>query len=350
MNSDYSWVILSKQANEVTPNQQKRTGGKGGTYVQTTHKDAVLETTKHGYLFRDAISAFRDALKRNDVKKCHFWLAELCISGEVKKSWNIIFDMCIQHIPFVCPNEMVRLYRRVSRMKEKAERKEKSDMNVLHILHDTVNILLWIKSQKACMTSKEVTCLSKAKVAEDPRRFRKAPLNTIHSIVLGTLSVQRDPPSIIAGSHEIVHAVMRNDIKMVRFWLSWLFLWTGNDIKGISRPHRIKEEKYQKDWVWGLWDIVFSLSQHLRLRKESQAFIRYCHSLFSIQYTSASKKKKFPLLLLSFYLCTSRADTWKPITLPILPERIQFSIGMKSFYSAIMQSRQPPRALPLQQS
>jgi hypothetical protein len=31
-------------------------------------------------------------------------------------------------------------------MKEKAERKEKSDMNVLHILHDTVNILLWIKS------------------------------------------------------------------------------------------------------------------------------------------------------------------------------------------------------------
>jgi hypothetical protein len=54
--------------------------------VASTGK-AVIETTRGGYLFRDAFSAFKDALKQNNEKKCHFWLAELCVSGEVKKSW-----------------------------------------------------------------------------------------------------------------------------------------------------------------------------------------------------------------------------------------------------------------------
>jgi len=91
------------------------------------------------------MTAFKDSLKKNNLKKSHFWLGELCISGDVRRAWDVLVDMSVKVVPFVCPMEMTRLYRRMVRMKEKSDRKESSDATVLHILHDTLMILLWAK-------------------------------------------------------------------------------------------------------------------------------------------------------------------------------------------------------------
>lgn len=218
-----------------------------------------LETTKHGYLFRDAVSAFRKSLKQKNSKHSHFWLAELCISGEVRKAWSMICDASIKIIPYVCPNEMARLYRRMVRMVEKKKRNESADVTVLHILHDSLIILLWMKEQTALLQDVNTGCLSKVKVPLDSRSRRKAPMDALHPIVLGSLDLKRDPPNLIAASHEIVHAILRNDIESIRYWLSWLCLWTPNDAKSHERPHRCSKESHSKDWVWGLWDLIYAL-------------------------------------------------------------------------------------------
>ena len=86
---------------------------------KTNPKAIMLETTKNGYLFRDALSGFRSSIKNNDTKSSHFWLAELCISGEIKKAWNILVDHSLKVIPFTTPLEMARLYRREKRIEER---------------------------------------------------------------------------------------------------------------------------------------------------------------------------------------------------------------------------------------
>ena len=65
-----SWTMFSSE--EIKQQDTKK-----------AHFKTTLETTKHGYLFRDAMSAFKSSCKKKDVKFAHFWLAELCISGEV---------------------------------------------------------------------------------------------------------------------------------------------------------------------------------------------------------------------------------------------------------------------------
>ena len=201
-----------------------------------------LETTKHGYLFRDAVSAFRKALKQNDIKHSHFWLAELCISGEVRKAWAMVCDASIKVIPFVCPNEMARLYRRMVRMVEKKKRNESADVTVLHMLHDSLILLLWMKEQTPLIQEGDTGCFSKVKVPLDSRSRRKAPLDRIHPIVLGTLHMKQDPPNLIAASHEIAYSILRNDTESIRYWLSWLFLWTPSDATSPERPHRCSKE------------------------------------------------------------------------------------------------------------
>lgn len=321
----YSWTILTKQAIE----QQTQDPNKNKTGI---------ETTKNGYLFRDAFSAFRDALKKQNEKKAHYWLAELCISGEVKKTWQMILNQCVLVIPFVDPKEMIRLYRRVLRVKQKIERKESTDITILHMLHDCLIILMWAQKQKHQVPTKFRKILSKIKVPQDPRNYRKAPLDSIHPIVLGTLSHANDPPNLIAGGHEIIHAVLRGDIEMIQWWLSWIILWTPADAKGRPRPHRIVNTKYEKDWIWGVWDLVFALSQHMRLPNEMKTVIRHCQSLFAVDYTVGNKKKRFSLLLLAFYICST--DKWKPITMPHLSDRIMIGLGLKNFYKSIMLNRQ----------
>ena len=168
--------------------------------------------------------------------------------------------------------------------------------------------------------------LSKIKVPQDPRSHRKAPLDSIHPVVLGTLSHSNDPPNLLAGGHELVHAVLRKDVVGIRWWLSWIVLWTPSDSKGHPRPHRCST-KHEKDWIWGVWDLIFALARHIRLPKSSLNIIRSCHSVFSLDYTSGSKKKRFPLLLLSCMVCST--DKWKPITLAHIPQRFAFGLGLK---------------------
>lgn len=330
----HSWEVLSTH-NLKTQESNKQSGRTG------------LETTKHGYLYKDAMSAFKDSLKKDNLKKSHFWLGELCISGDVRRAWDVLVDMSVKVLPFVCPMEMTRLYRRMVRMKEKSDRKESSDATVLHILHDTLMILLWAKKQKAVIGYKNVGCYSKVKVPQDARIHRKAPLDSIHPVVLGSLSRQSDPPMLMAAGHEIVHAVLRNDIEGIHFWLSWLILWTPNDFKSKERTHRIKDTKYQKDWIWGLWDLIFALVQHLRLNKNYVKIIQYCQALFTFQFQQGSKKRRYPLLLLCFFLCTNKADKWNMIKeLPHIPERIQFGLGIQDFYKLLMSSLSQPSRRP----
>ena len=142
-------------------------------------------------------------------------------------------------------------------------------------------------------------------------------MDSIHPIVIGTLSYANDPPNLLAGGHELIHAVLRKDTKAIRWWLSWILLWTPNDSKGRPRPHRCSHHKYEKDWIWGIWDLAFALAQHIRLSKSFVNIIRYCHSVFALDYSVGSKKKRFPLLLLSFVICST--DKWEPLTLPHLP-------------------------------
>lgn len=318
-----SWNVLTQQ--EI---QKQNPTGK-----------ATIETTKHGYLYRDVFSAFRDSLKKKNPKKSHIWLAELCISGEVKKTWNTIVDESIQFIPFVVPSEMVRLYRRMMRMKEKMERKEPTDLSLLHMIHDSLIIYSWCKQQKPVLSTNTVKIMSKITVPQDPRSHRKAPLHEIHSVVQGTILYPHDPPSLMVGGHEVVHAVLQKDIERIRWWLSWVILWTPNDAKSRPRPHRISNPKYQSDWIWGLWDLVFALAQHMRLPKSRTDIIRCAHTLFAADFTIGNKKKRFPLLLLSYFICSTYS--WKPTTLPFLSDRIEIGLALKHFYTTIMKTPKP---------
>ena len=332
MDTKPPWFDLTKEAIKSEPNQTVKP-----KHVAT---NATLETTQSGYLYRDAKSAFRSAIKHTNEKQAHYWLAELCLSGEVKHSWNIILDMSIQAYSFVIPDSLAMLYRRVLRMKEKIDAKEPSDITTLHLLHDCVSILLWCRQQKSVIKEADLKPISKLKVPEDPRKYRKAPMDHLHPLIQGILSQTEDPPQLFAGGHEIVYAVERNDIGAVRFWLSWLIQWMPDKTTGQKRVNRIQVEKYQKDWIWGIWDIIFGCANRTRLEQSYLTLIKHCHALFSIQYTCGCRKKRFSLILLAFFLCMNHADTWKPIKLPNLPQRIQFGLGMKSFYASLKQTRQ----------
>jgi hypothetical protein len=137
----------------------------------------------------------------------------------------------------------------------------------------------------------------------------------------------------------LVHAVLRKDFTMIRWWLSWIILWTPKDIKGRPRPHRSKNPKYETDWIWGLWDLVFALAQHMRLPKSRIDIIRCAFTLFEAEYTVGNKKKRFPLLLLSYIICST--DTWNPSILPFLKDRIEIGLALKNFYTTLMKTPKP---------
>lgn len=134
---------------------------------------------------------------------------------------------------------------------------------------------------------------------------KKKSLISTNLSLLSSFIHKNDPKEIIIPLSEICHYLkfehLNNREHKILYWLSWLFeyekVYHKNNLLVNIRPNNKVDIKYQKDFVWIMWDIIRHYSN-----KDILTYIDKLYELYTIQYTRGSKRSKSNLIIYAVLL------------------------------------------------
>lgn len=153
---------------------------------------------------------------------------------------------------------------------------------------------------------------------------KKKTLVSTNLSLLARFINKNDPKEIIIPLSEICHYFkieqLNNREHKILYWLSWLFeyekLFHKNNLIVNNRNVPNIDIKYQKDFIWIVWDIIKHYSSQDILPHINKLF-----DLYTIQYTRGSKRSKSNLIVNAILLVINPIPKIKVPIEPITSEQ-----------------------------
>ena len=246
------------------------------------------------------------------VETACYWGAELICAGHFKDLWECLIHYMSKYIHIGNPKLPIYLELRFNNFKDiiingylNDELQLRNNLKIRQIFAEIILVLCYSKTKHSFETIKI------KKTEEFNMTFMASKLKAT-SIEFGQDCFKKDDPKeIYVAVNEFAYNISKkvNNSVEACYWYEWLLEYENlckkkkEKCEGERRAFAPINEKYQKDIIWILWDILFNECT----KQKNQLKLKLLNallSLFSIKYTSANKKKYRYLFYFSVTLIT----------------------------------------------
>ena len=246
------------------------------------------------------------------VEKACYWGAELISAGHFKDLWECIVIYMSKYVHIGNPKLPIYLDLRFGNFKDiitngylDDELSLRNNLKIRQIFAEIILVLCYSKKKHSFETIK-------IKKDEEFNMTYMATKLKATSLNFGEESFEKDDPKeIYIGVNEFAYNIskkIKNSVSAC-YWFEWLVEYENlckkrkEKCEAERREFAPVQDKYQKDIIWILWDILF---RECKKQKDplKEKILNSLLSLFSIKYTSNSKKRNRYLFYFAVTLIT----------------------------------------------
>ena len=242
---------------------------------------------------------FIQSLLANKVEAACYWSAELICAGHFKDLWECIIVYMGKYIHLGNPKLPIYLELRFNNFKE---------IIINGYLDDELSLRNNLKIRQIFAEIILVLCFSKKKHSFETIKLNKdeefnmtyiASKLKATSLDFGNSSFEKDDPKeIFIAVNEFAFNISKNikNSVVACYWFEWLLEYENickkkkEKCEAERRSFAPVQDKFQKDYIWILWDILLK-ECHKQSNPLKSKILNSLLSLFSIRYSAASKKK-----------------------------------------------------------
>lgn len=278
------------------------------------------DETYSGYKKTKVVSALKEHIKKGEIDRACFWLAELDVSGFSEKLWETLCIFGCQEINIANPRLATFLWNRTIRFSKICNRYTNThelcnDQESRNVLCELISVLSLSPKRKL---SKNV------KINENHYRSDFLKKNTIASDFrfIGNFRVENIELKI--AGNEFYHYLTQNykgtdSNEKCLFWLDWLFFYETKYKKSTKEKFKWKYKKIinssiEYDFIWLFWDIIINCLEHKKNHKDYNILKKniFClYKLFTFKYKTSVRKKRtiyLKLAILLFLKCNDYSN------------------------------------------
>ena len=253
-------------------------------------------------------------LQRGKIEGCCYWSAELVCSGLLMELWEIILYHAAKHIHTGNPKLPIYLNMRFQSFKEIINAGYRD--NELAVRNN--ERIRKMFSEIMC-----VMCLSQTKHAFETVKVNKEDFEifTMNDKLkaptveyIQDVFLSGDPKEIFIPLNELAYSLSPKgqNSMMACYWIEWIIEFENlckkkkEKCEGIYRTFPKVIEKYQKDVIWIVWDIIRNRS--LALCPTTKKIVQALLDLFCIGFTPSIKKKRRYIIYYAISLCCEKCS------------------------------------------
>jgi hypothetical protein len=245
-----------------------------------------------------------------------YWIAELICAGHYKDLWDYLIHIYIKYIHGGNPKMAVYLELRMNHFIEIVRNGYSS--NELALRNN-------IKIRKLFCEIVTVLCLSNRKHAYEEVKITKLEFDLTKlgdKLVSPSIDFAQpvfkkdDPKELFIAVNELMYALSPESKNTINgcHWVGWIIEYEimrrNKKTKLVSeRRSYIKEDKFQKNIIWIVWDCFFHYTENDPMVHK---IVRALLSLFMLKYTGDNKKRIF-ILYYIISMITEKLDYNTPV-------------------------------------
>jgi hypothetical protein len=266
--------------------------------------------TFSGYKKTDVKKQLVLTLTNSQLDESCYWSAELVCAGHFVDLWDIFIFFFSKNIHIGNPKIAIYLDKRLDVFKEiinewkRPEIELRNNESIRDIISEIVVVLCdSTRSHVHCEISIKKDDFN---LSVNTDRF-KAP-----SVEYTTIFKHHDPDEIFVAVNELSFNLIDMNQQNSWYWIEWLMEYeivynkNRKKFQCEQRPEAPVQQKFQKDMVWLIWDVLIQRSTDFS--QTIQSVILSCVHLYALKYVSSGaqfKKRKY-LLYFAAELLTSQ--------------------------------------------
>jgi hypothetical protein len=265
----------------------------------------------------DAKKELLNSLSNGKIEYALNWSAEYICCGCFIELWDIILNFVGKHIHIGNPKLPIYLELRFNNFKEIISNYTGFEINMRN--NDKV--------RKIFAEIITIICNSKKKHSIESIKIKKQDefdMTTISSRLkapsisyASEIFKKDDPTELFIAINELAYHLSKDSFNSLEacYWIEWILEFENlckkrKDLCTCERRTFVKvDEKFQKEPVWIIWDIIFYINSNSKNKSEiSTKILKSIFELFCIRYTSGSKRKRKYLIYFAVSIITEKFD------------------------------------------
>jgi hypothetical protein len=278
----------------------------------------ITDFKKHtfsGYQKTDVINALQKSILEQKIEEACHWSAEMLVSGYIMECWDKLILMNSKLINRANPSLPFYLWTRFSQIIQIILDTKYHGEKVLNLRNNQEcrNHLADIVSIMCLSTKNKLISLPKITTEDFRLDYFEEKLEAKHIYLIDKVIKPNDPSEINVVINELAFQITERTgtFEKALYWLNWILEWEKLNVKKANgfycatRVRKYIKPQCHNDIVWLIWDVIFQEATHRGDETLNKQLIGL-FKLFKYGYTSASKRKKSPLIthsiqLLSFH-------------------------------------------------
>ena len=283
----------------------------------------------------------------NKIEPSCYWSIELICSGHFIDLWEVILLVTSKYIHIGNPKLSIYLALRYNNFKEilnngyiDNELKLRNNPKIRKLFAEIICIL--------CLSTKKHSIeFLKIDQNEFDIKFLSDKLKANNITYANHFYRAEDPKQLFIPFNEFAFNLNKNNTITASYWLEWIIqfetICRSNKISlnCETRTHIPVSFEYQKDYIWMIWEAIFTESQERNSSKIIKKILESLLELFCIKYTFSCIKKRKNILYFAIIIITEFINLEIKINNnKILIEKLVNKIG--NLYKDIKKNEQSP--------
>jgi len=244
------------------------------------------------------------------IEQSLYWCAELICSGHFLDIWDIIFIHISKNIHIANPKLSIYISLRIDNFKDiicqeqyiNNELELRNNEIIRNIFSEIILIL--------CFSNKS-TSIEYLKINNDTE-FNiiniSEKLKATTSKFANNIYKQGDPKCLFIAINELSYTIYIKDVINSYYWFEWILNYNSlckkkkNIINCVKREFPIVQDKYKKNIIWLIWDVILYYSKFKK--KIIRIVINSLLKMFCLKYNNSFDKKRKSIIYFSILLLT----------------------------------------------
>ena len=288
-------------------------------------------------------------MKNGKLEPAVYWCSELVCAGHFMEVWEIILHYTGKHIHLGNPKVIIYLQMRfeifkniISKGQYLTELDLRNDLTVRKLFAEIISTLA-LSNRKHSFEPIKINREEEFDMTQMTERLKATSIHYADGILL-----KEDPKELFIAVNEFAYHLSKDSKSTIDacYWIEWIIEFDAICKKrkqvcsGERRKHIPVENRFQKDIIWILWDVL----EHYIKEIDNSYTTRLYDALmeiFCIKYTTASSKKRRFLLYFAVALLTEQV----PNNIELMPQKplIQNIVDkINEIYKQIKKSEESP--------
>ena len=264
-------------------------------------------------------------MKNGKLEPAVYWCSELVCAGHFMEVWEIILHYTGKHIHLGNPKVIIYLQMRfeifkniISKGQYLTELDLRNDLTVRKLFAEIISTLA-LSNRKHSFEPIKINREEEFDMTQMTERLKATSIHYADGILL-----KEDPKELFIAVNEFAYHLSKDSKSTIDacYWIEWIIEFDAICKKrkqvcsGERRKHIPVENRFQKDIIWILWDVL----EHYIKEIDNSYTTRLYDALmeiFCIKYTTASSKKRRFLLYFAVALLTEQV----PNNIELMPQK-----------------------------